>query len=343
PSDAKVTYQQDISRAGIKLNRIIKTMKYSNNRLNIVVLDACRNNPLPKKPNSRSVSTGGWKEITELAEGMFIGYGTSKGREAADGNGRNGLFTKHLIHNIQQPGLTIERVFKNTRIAVNKESIKLGKPQLPTDQNQLLGDFYFIPPKDNTIIARVKPDDSNKIQTVSTSTKPINNISSRISQPQIDVLKPDTEGTVIDKERNLMWMRCSLGQTWNNRRRKCSGHATKHTFDEAQAQAENSSYAGYKDWRVPTIEELVTLVYCSTGKPKIDRRGRLDGCPSVGLLEPVMDLDEFPDTPISFFRSASPNANNSSYAWTVYFGSGNTYNLGGRSNLEHVRLVRFGQ
>ncbi|MBL4660914.1 MAG: SUMF1/EgtB/PvdO family nonheme iron enzyme [Alcanivoracaceae bacterium] len=150
PSDAKVTYQQDISRAGIKLNRIIKTMKYSNNRLNIVVLDACRNNPLPKKPNSRSVATGGWKEITELAEGMFIGYGTSKGREAADGTGRNGLFTKHLIYNIQQPGLTIERVFKNTRIAVNKESKKLGRPQLPTDQNQLLGDFYFIPPEFDT-------------------------------------------------------------------------------------------------------------------------------------------------------------------------------------------------
>ncbi|MEZ5471339.1 MAG: caspase family protein [Marinicella sp.] len=137
PVDANMDYQEDAQYEGISLNKIISRMKYTGNRLNMVVLDACRDNPLPKKSRS---AAGGWKAYDEVAKGMFIAYGTSPGRKASDGDGRNGLFTKHLLKNIKQKGKTLEQVFKYTREGVLQES---GGKQLTWSNNATIGDFYF--------------------------------------------------------------------------------------------------------------------------------------------------------------------------------------------------------
>lgn len=138
PVDATMDYQEDAQFEGVSLNKIISRMKYTGNRLNMVILDACRNNPLPKKTRS---SAGGWGAYNEVAQGMFIAYGTSPGRKASDGDGRNGLFTKHLLNNIRKKGKTLEQVFKATRQAVLQES---GGKQLTWSNNATIGDFYFV-------------------------------------------------------------------------------------------------------------------------------------------------------------------------------------------------------
>lgn len=140
PIDAYMEYQEDAKFEGTPLNRITSRMKYSKNRMNIVILDACRDNPLPKR--DRALTNGGWGAISEVASGMFIAYGTSPGRKAADGssNGRNGLFTKHLLTNIKTKGKTLEQVFKATRVGVLNDSN--GK-QVTWQNNATTGDFYF--------------------------------------------------------------------------------------------------------------------------------------------------------------------------------------------------------
>ncbi len=143
PVDAEMDYQEDARDEGVPLNKITSRMKYARNRMNIVILDACRNNPLPKRDRS---ATGGWGAFNDVASGMFIAYGTSPGRKAADGTGRNGLFTKHILQNIKTKGKTLEQVFKLTRSGVLDES--RGK-QLTWSNNATTGDFYFSSPSNN--------------------------------------------------------------------------------------------------------------------------------------------------------------------------------------------------
>ncbi len=148
-------------------------------------------------------------------------------------------------------------------------------------------------------------------------------------------------GTVLDIETGLHWMRCALGQTWDGK--NCTGAASKYNWDAAHeavaALNHDGGYAGYCDWRLPSIDELKTLVYCSSGQPKTwnDTGKKCEG----ECNRPMIDLIAFPHTPISLCWSGSPTGNSSS-AWLVSFGSGSA-NEFNRNVNSHVRLVRGGQ
>ncbi|MBL4661583.1 MAG: caspase family protein, partial [Alcanivoracaceae bacterium] len=314
PTNAEMHFQEDASDEGIPLNRVLNNLSYSNNRMNIVILDACRDNPLQKR--DRAISSSGWSAPTD-ASGMFIAYGTAPGRTASDlgGNGRNGLYTKHILQNIQKPGRTLEQVFKSIRQGVLIDS---DRKQKTGQYNETIGaDFYFIPPIKNPIVS-TKPNNNNQTTNISNG---LNTLIIPQSQGGRANLAP--EGTVINK--NLMWMRCSLGQTWNKGTNHCDGKAKEYQWEESKTKAKSYSYAGHSDWRVPTIKELETLVYCSPGKPKVYSRGRLAGCPDKDDNRPTVDQDKFPDTKNSIFWSASPNTSFSSDAWSVYFNYGHSY------------------
>ena len=144
------------------------------------------------------------------------------------------------------------------------------------------------------------------------------------------------DGTVTDKETKLQWMRCSLGQQWTGS--GCSGKAKEMNWETAKQQ--KADFAGHKDWRLPSIEELRTLVWCSSGKPAhFPGDGRF--CEGE-YQQPTIDAQAFPDTPAEWFWSSSAYANYSDSAWIVHFynGYGNSNN---RYNYNAVRLVRGGQ
>ncbi len=138
PVEANVKYDDDIPRMCLPMQRVVlANMERSSTRMNIVIMDACRNNPFPS--SSRDVGGGGLAEI-KRAKGSFIAYATSPGATASDGEGRNGLYTQELLKAMKRPGRTIEQVFKEVRQNV----LKLSEDRQNTwDSSNIIGEFYF--------------------------------------------------------------------------------------------------------------------------------------------------------------------------------------------------------
>ncbi|MEJ1242427.1 caspase family protein [Chryseolinea sp. T2] len=138
PVDAIVEFEDDIQRYCFPVQRmVLANMERSNSRMNIVILDACRNNPFPAL--NRSMGEDGLGEMRR-ARGSFIAYATAPGSVASDGTGRNGLYTQELIKAVKKPGLTIEQVFKDVRQSVLRLS---SNKQNTWDSSNIIGEFYF--------------------------------------------------------------------------------------------------------------------------------------------------------------------------------------------------------
>lgn len=138
PVDAVIEYEDDIWRTCFPVQRmVLANMERSNSRLNIVILDACRNNPFPSV--TRAVGQQGLSEI-EKARGSFIAYAAAPGSVALDGSGRNGVYTQELLKAIRKSGLSIEQVFKEVRLNVLRQT---GERQNTWDSSNITGEFYF--------------------------------------------------------------------------------------------------------------------------------------------------------------------------------------------------------
>jgi hypothetical protein len=153
------------------------------------------------------------------------------------------------------------------------------------------------------------------------------------------------DGTVTDVRTALQWMRFSLGQKWQNE--TCVGEAKeynwKRALDAAEVLNRQGGYAGYRDWRVPTKEELQTLIYSSSRLPKKwnDTGERCQG----DYESPTIYQPAFPNTPMWGYWSSSTDASHRyypDYAWGVAFQSGYVGD-GHKASDSHVRLVRGGQ
>ncbi|MFA5182180.1 MAG: caspase family protein [Syntrophales bacterium] len=141
PVGANIEKEEDVRYEAIDAGRVLSEMAHANNGLNIVILDACRNNPFARSFRSES---RGLAIIGHVPKGSFISYATSPGDLARDGEGRNSPYTKSLLQYMKQPGLPIEGVFKKVRQTLDAES---GGKQIPWELSSLSGDFYFNPPK----------------------------------------------------------------------------------------------------------------------------------------------------------------------------------------------------
>jgi len=137
PVGVEINTEFDVKYEAVDMGRVLDGMYDAGNGLNIVMLDACRNNPFVR--SFRTADRG--LARMDAPTGTFIAYATAPGSVAADGDGRNGIFTKHLLKNMKSPGLSIERVLKLTRNEVMAET---GNKQVPWQASSLTGDFYFV-------------------------------------------------------------------------------------------------------------------------------------------------------------------------------------------------------
>ncbi len=138
PMKASIKKQADVKYKAVNLGSVLDVFNDANNKLNIVVLDACRDNPFAE---SRGVKKGdGLAPLNNAPVGTFVAYATSPGQAASDGDGTNGLYTQELLKAMRVNNLTLEDVFKKVRKNVRQAS---SGAQIPWENSSIEGTFYF--------------------------------------------------------------------------------------------------------------------------------------------------------------------------------------------------------
>lgn len=136
PVDADIQSEAEVEDSGVDLSLVLKFLDEAQNGLNIVILDACRNNPFAR--NFRSASSG--LAQVDAPTGTLIAYSTAPGRVASDGTGQNGLYTSELLKQIRLPNLSVTDIFMRVRAEVMKQT---ASKQVPWEASSLVGAFYF--------------------------------------------------------------------------------------------------------------------------------------------------------------------------------------------------------
>ena len=140
PVRAKLRKPADLDVQAVPVDLVLKQMDFAQSAVNIVILDACRNNPLSSAGRGAS---RGLAEIKLKPVGSFISFSTAPGAVAEDGNGANSPYTAALADAIQRPGMDLAEVFRTVRKSVLKAT---NQKQTPWDSWSLTDPYYFVPP-----------------------------------------------------------------------------------------------------------------------------------------------------------------------------------------------------
>jgi hypothetical protein len=131
-----------------------------------------------------------------------------------------------------------------------------------------------------------------------------NTLAFKASTPKSQFIIDDENGTVTDRKTGLMWPRCELGKTWEKSTKTCSGEVTRDGWREHLEGVEEYSLAGFDDWRLPNLHELMSIVetQCSS---------------------PALNAHLFPGRTSYYYDGYVTNSpNGSSYVWAVNLFSG---------------------
>jgi uncharacterized caspase-like protein len=139
PVNADIEREDEVEDQAVDANLVLTKMDSAKNSLNLMILDACRNNPFARA--FRSAAQG--LAQMDAPSGTLVAFATAPGSVASDGDGENGLYTKHLLANMTRAGLPIEQLFKEVRIGVGRET---SDRQVPWESSSLKGNFFFIAP-----------------------------------------------------------------------------------------------------------------------------------------------------------------------------------------------------
>jgi hypothetical protein len=136
PVDADIAREDEVAFSALDLAAVMEKLDSARNPVNLVILDACRNDPFGKR---LQLTQSGLAQV-DAPPGTLIAFATSPGSVAADGAGRNGLYTRHLLEQMRKPGAAVEETFRNVRAAVRKDSA--GR-QIPWESTSLETHFAF--------------------------------------------------------------------------------------------------------------------------------------------------------------------------------------------------------
>ena len=134
--DADITSEEDVPMQSIDVNRVLDMLGESKTRLNLLFLDACRNNPYARSMRS---GVSGLAKV-DAPSGTLISFATRPGSTASDGIDGHGLYTRQLLHEMDEVGLPIEQVLKRVGTSVKRASRGAQEPWM---EGSIEGEFYF--------------------------------------------------------------------------------------------------------------------------------------------------------------------------------------------------------
>jgi formylglycine-generating enzyme required for sulfatase activity len=136
PTKAEISNAKDVDMEAVDADWVLQQMEFAGNRMNIIILDACRNNPLPG--DKRSAGKG--LARMDAPKGSFLAYSTAPGATAVDGKGSNSPYSRALAKAIETNTVPLEQLFRQVRVDVMNAT---GEEQVPWDSSSLTGEFYF--------------------------------------------------------------------------------------------------------------------------------------------------------------------------------------------------------
>jgi len=153
PVDAEIRRIEDIAARCVDVNAVIEGIAKAANPMNVVILDACRENPFA----GVKLEQKGLSQL-DAPPATLLAYATAPGNLASDGEGANGLYTEQLLKEMKVPEAKIEDVFKRVRLTVRRRS---NGQQIPWESTSLEEDFWFSPPRDQL---RAAQEQAERIQ-----------------------------------------------------------------------------------------------------------------------------------------------------------------------------------
>jgi uncharacterized caspase-like protein len=303
PVSANPTREADVDFQMVNADLVLRQMEGAGTRLNLLVLDACRNNPLA----GRGVrATGGGLAQMQAPEGTLISYATQPGNVAQDGTDGHSPYTRALASALSTPGLDVFAVFNETGLAVKKRTGGTQQPWVAS--SPLEGKFYFagVPPQPSTMqTPSGSPPVSESIaalpaaqgaRVAEPSTPPPRRLRSEkatLSRDEAKVMivthdfyrvgwnepaksmarQYETQVlhgglVVLDRATGLMWQRDGSGKPVQG-----GWQGAEQYVRDLNAKG----FGGFADWRVPTLEEAMSLM--TTPEEGQSRKGRRDEAP----------------------------------------------------------------
>jgi uncharacterized protein (TIGR02145 family) len=239
PVDAKLDNKEYTRYEAFDISNINKAFMANRENVNIMILDACRNDPFK---NWERGGERGFKKIENSSTGTIIAFATQPGETAADGSGVNGLYTSELVKQLVKP-LLIEQVFKKTRKEVNR--ISVGK-QVPQEWSSLMDDFYF-----------TKID--VELNTNDLAENTIENNNAMLDLPTVLYDQRDGKTYKITEIGNQVWMAENLNYkpsraSWcyDDDNSNCDKYGRLYDWETAKKVCPSG-------WHLPTDEEWKTL------------------------------------------------------------------------------------
>lgn len=147
PLDMKFETHQQFMDGLFKIETLFTLMREIEGLQNILILDACRNNPFESLLLASQQEFGKGLAPVKAPHNTLIAYATEPGGIAADGAGKNGIYTKHLLKHIER-STGVEEIFKLVRAGVARET---RNRQIPWEHSSLLGEVFFSPPKNKDV------------------------------------------------------------------------------------------------------------------------------------------------------------------------------------------------
>jgi len=149
PTDIKGESEDQVKDEAMQLQRLLDDMSEKNAKFTLALIDACRDNPFPRR--GRTIGGRGLAPTT-AASGQMIIFSAGSGQQALDKVGPedrspNGLFTRMLLEEMYAPGTRVDNVVREVRKRVVEVARSIGHEQVPAIYDQVVGDFYFIPPR----------------------------------------------------------------------------------------------------------------------------------------------------------------------------------------------------
>ena len=141
PVDAEIDTVDDVEKKAVEVNSLMSGLTRAANPLNVIILDACRDNPFG---TAKPTQAKGLSQM-DAPNQTLLAYATAPGNVASDGEGANGLYTESFLKEMKVPEAKLEDVFKRVRLSVRRRS---NGAQVPWESTSLEDDFWFIPPKE---------------------------------------------------------------------------------------------------------------------------------------------------------------------------------------------------